>query len=270
MAGVTANAVALVALLSMLVTSVQSYGSSYSSKSIYSSTWLPAKATWYGKPTGAGPSNNGGACNYKNNHLAPFNSMTSCGNMNIFKDGAGCGTCYQVKCDKNCHPECSNVAQTIVITDINDGRWAKYYFDMSGTSFGSMAKPGRNAALRKAGKISIMFRRVPCNWPNVKITFYILRGANPYYLPVMPENVNRDGALVKMEIMRSDNGVPTKLWEPMYRSVGAVWRRDSGNPLKGPLSFRVTTESGQTLIATNVIPAGWKGGCGYTSKIQFT
>ena len=52
MAGVTTNAVAIVALLSMLVTSVRS-------GSIYSSTWRPAKATWYGKPTGAGPSNNG-------------------------------------------------------------------------------------------------------------------------------------------------------------------------------------------------------------------
>jgi hypothetical protein len=38
----------------------------------------------------------GGACNFKNNHKAPFNSMTSCGNQALFKDGAGCGACYQV------------------------------------------------------------------------------------------------------------------------------------------------------------------------------
>ena len=176
---------------------------------------------------------------------------------------------FQVKCDRNCHPECSNVAKTIVITDINTGTLGKYYFDMSGTAFGSMAKPGRNAQLRKAGKISIQFRRVPCNWPRVKVTFYILRGANPYYLPVMPENVNRDGNVVRMAIMRSKYGRPTKIWEPMYRSVGAVWRRDSGNPLKGPLSLRITSESGKTLVATNVIPANWKGGVGYTSKVQF-
>jgi hypothetical protein len=52
MAGVTTNTVALVALLSMLVTSVRS-------GTTYSSTWLPAKATWYGKPNGAGPDNGG-------------------------------------------------------------------------------------------------------------------------------------------------------------------------------------------------------------------
>jgi hypothetical protein len=161
------------------------------------------------------------------------------------------------------------VAKTVVITDINDGPMAKYHFDLSGTAFGAMALPGRNAQLRRAGKISMEFRRVPCNWPGVKITFYVLKGANPYYLPVMPENVNRDGTVVKMDIMRSKDGRPTKIWEPMYRSVGAVWRRDSGNPLKGPLSLRITSDSGKTLVANNVIPAGWKGGKGYTSKVQF-
>jgi hypothetical protein len=29
----------------------------------YSSGWLPAKATWYGAPTGAGPVDNGKDCN---------------------------------------------------------------------------------------------------------------------------------------------------------------------------------------------------------------
>ncbi|KAK1606027.1 hypothetical protein QYE76_029700 [Lolium multiflorum] len=146
-----------------------------------SSGWLPAKATWYGKPNGAGPINNGGACNFKNNHKAPFFSMTSCGNQALFKDGAGCGACYQIRCNKKNYPECSNVAKTVVITDINDGPMAKYHFDLSGTAFGAMALPGRNAQLRRAGKISIQFRRVPCNWPGVKITFYVLKGANPYY-----------------------------------------------------------------------------------------
>jgi hypothetical protein len=86
MAGVTANGVALlVALLCMLVASVRSASASnysasapaaapssnYSTSAAPSSNdsasaapssnsgWLPAKATWYGKPNGAGPSNNG-------------------------------------------------------------------------------------------------------------------------------------------------------------------------------------------------------------------
>jgi hypothetical protein len=36
---------------------------------------------------------------------------------------------------------------------------SKYYFDLSGTAFGSMAKPGLNAKLRRAGIMDIQFRR---------------------------------------------------------------------------------------------------------------
>ena len=61
MAGVTTNAVALVALLSTLVVpsvrSAVNYGTSAARS--YNSGWLPAKATWYGRPTGAGPEDNG-------------------------------------------------------------------------------------------------------------------------------------------------------------------------------------------------------------------
>ena len=61
------------------------------------SIWLDAKATWYGKPVGAGPDDNGGACGFKNVNLPPFSAMTSCGNQPLFKDGKGCGSCYQVR-----------------------------------------------------------------------------------------------------------------------------------------------------------------------------
>ena len=38
----------------------------------------------------------GGACGFKNVNLPPFSAMTSCGNEPLFKDGKGCGSCYQV------------------------------------------------------------------------------------------------------------------------------------------------------------------------------
>jgi hypothetical protein len=63
MAGVTSNgavALVVVALLSLVVPSVRSavdYG--VSAARSYNSGWLPAKATWYGQPNGAGPDDNG-------------------------------------------------------------------------------------------------------------------------------------------------------------------------------------------------------------------
>jgi hypothetical protein len=45
----------------------------------------------------AGPDDDGGACGFKNVSLPPFSAMTSCGNEPLFKDGKGCGSCYQVR-----------------------------------------------------------------------------------------------------------------------------------------------------------------------------
>ena len=63
MAGVAANAVALVALLSILVQSARSavdYDTSVARSYTYGpSSWIAAKATWYGRPSGAGPEDNG-------------------------------------------------------------------------------------------------------------------------------------------------------------------------------------------------------------------
>uniref|UniRef100_A0A0E0NNJ9 Expansin-like EG45 domain-containing protein n=1 Tax=Oryza rufipogon TaxID=4529 RepID=A0A0E0NNJ9_ORYRU len=76
----------------------------------YGDKWLEAKATWYGAPKGAGPKDNGGACGYKDDNggacgykdvdKAPFLGMNSCGNDPIFKDGKGCGSCFEIKCSK--------------------------------------------------------------------------------------------------------------------------------------------------------------------------
>jgi hypothetical protein len=63
MAGVTSNgavALVVVALLSLVVPSVRSaVDNGVSAARSYNSGWLPAKATWYGRPNGAGPDDNG-------------------------------------------------------------------------------------------------------------------------------------------------------------------------------------------------------------------
>jgi hypothetical protein len=47
----------------------------------------------------------------------------------------------------------------VVITDMNYYPVAPYHFDLSGTAFGKLAKPGRNDELRHAGIIDISFTR---------------------------------------------------------------------------------------------------------------
>ena len=42
------------------------------------------------------PVSAGGACGFKGTNQYPFMSMTSCGNQPLFRDGQGCGACYEV------------------------------------------------------------------------------------------------------------------------------------------------------------------------------
>ncbi|VAH17988.1 unnamed protein product [Triticum turgidum subsp. durum] len=172
----------------------------------YSSAWLPARATWYGAPNGAGPDDNGGACGFKHVNQYPFSSMTSCGNQPLFKDGKGCGSCYQIRCtgDKSC----SGKIETVMITDMNYYPVAQYHFDLSGTAFGALAKSGLNEKLRHSGIIDIQFRRVPCNFPGLKINFHVVDGSNAVYLAVLIEYEDMDGDVIQVDMKEAQHRLP--------------------------------------------------------------
>ncbi|KQJ97765.1 expansin-B2 [Brachypodium distachyon] len=267
MAGVFTGALVAI-LFSMLVnrSAANYYGAQASPARSYSSAWLPAKATWYGAPTGAGPANGGGACAYSNNNLYPILSMNACGNQPLFMDGAGCGTCYEIKCDYKNNRACSGQPKRVTITDMNYNNIAQYYFDLSGTAFGAMAKYGQNENLRRAGILDIQFRRVPCNYQGMNINFRVERGSNNNYLAVLVQHANKDGNVVQVDL--KDSGSYGS-WTPMKRSWGAIWRMDTGRPLKAPFSFRMRSEFGATKVAYQVIPVNWKGGNNYWSNVQY-
>ncbi|XP_034573097.1 expansin-B1 [Setaria viridis] len=230
----------------------------------YGGRWLAAKATWYGQPVAAGPDDNGGACGIKNVNLPPYSGMTACGNLPIFKDGKGCGSCYQIRC--GAPEECSNKPVTVFITDMNYDPIAPYHFDLSGTAFGSMAQAGLGDKLRHRGIIDLQFRRVRCKYAaGQKIVFHVEHGSNPNYLAVLVKFVANDGDIVQMDL--KERASPE--WKPMKLSWGAIWRMDTPKALRGPFSIRLTSESGKKLVATDVIPENWKPSTVYKSNIQF-
>ncbi|PWA78135.1 groES-like zinc-binding alcohol dehydrogenase family protein [Artemisia annua] len=122
--------------------------------------WEDAVATWYGSPDGFG--SDGGSCGYGNSvSQAPFSSMVTGIGPSLYNGGKECGACYHVKCTK--HPLCSRKATRVVITDFcQGGPYASdhAHFDLSGTAFGSMAKPGQEKRLRDAGVLQIQFASV--------------------------------------------------------------------------------------------------------------
>ncbi|CAN6286045.1 unnamed protein product [Urochloa humidicola] len=228
--------------------------------------WGKAKATWYGQPNGAGPYDNGGACGFKHVNQSPFLSMTSCGNQPLFRDGKGCGSCYKVRCSEAAHPACSGRAQTVVITDMNYSPVSKYHFDLSGTAFGKLAKPGRAADLRRAGIINVEFARVPCEFPGLKVGFHVEEGSTQVYFAVLVEYENGDGDVVQVDLMESGG----RRWAAMRESWGSVWRLDSNHRLQPPFSIRLRSDSGKTLVAPDVIPTNWRPNTFYRSFVQYS
>ncbi|XP_019199728.1 PREDICTED: putative expansin-B2 [Ipomoea nil] len=232
------------------------------SKSQLDSDWSLAGATWYGNSNGAG--SDGGACGYTSSvEQPPFSSLVTAGGPSLFKSGKGCGACYEVKCTENA--ACSGNPVTVVITDECPGCVSEStHFDMSGTSFGAMAVSGKANQLRDDGVLNIQYRRVECKYPGVSLTFHVDSGSNPNYFATLIEYEGGEGVVSSAELKQA---LDSDSWLPMQESWGAVWKLDDAFGLKAPFSLKLTDDSGKTLVANNVIPAGWQPGNTYRSAV---
>lgn len=113
--------------------------------------------------------------------------------------------------------------------------------------------------------------RVACNYPGKSVAFHVDAGSNPYYLALVVEFEDGDGDLAGVDLHESSSS-PTSdsnAWVPMQQSWGADWKLNSGSTLEAPFSIKITSDSGKTLVATNVIPAGWQPGATYRSVVNF-
>ncbi|KAJ6347856.1 hypothetical protein OIU76_004366 [Salix suchowensis] len=156
----------------------------------------------------------------------------------LYRDGVGCGACYQVKCTNSYY--CTDDGVTIVVTD-----------------------QGSSAL----GVVDIEYRRVSCSYPYKNITIKIDQNSNyPYYLAFVIWHQQGRRDITAVQLCETQN-FACKLLD---RSYGAVWTTTS--PPSGPLSLRMlfSDENGDEtwVVPVNNIPQDWKAGETYDTGVQ--
>ncbi|RLN08053.1 expansin-A24-like [Panicum miliaceum] len=197
--------------------------------------WLKAHATFDGGADASGTM--GGACGYGNLYSQGYGTRTAAPSTALFNDGASCGQCYKIACDrKRADPAFCKSGVTVTVTATN------------------FCPPNYTLPSDNGGWVPCVKRG------GLRFT---INGHDHFNL-VLIANVAAAGSIKSIDVKSSgaDN------WMPMARNWGAQWH--SLAYLTGQnLSFRVTDTDGQTLEFMNVVPKGWKFGQTLASKIQF-
>ncbi|KAJ0961601.1 hypothetical protein J5N97_001098 [Dioscorea zingiberensis] len=221
-----------------------------------------SRATFYGSPVGSGTSS--GACGYGDFGRDINGGHVSAVSM-LYRNGGGCGACYQVRCR---YPQlCNDKGVKVVVTDHGEGDNTD--FILSARGFVKLAHPNMAAHLMAYGTIDIEYRRISCQYPGNNLIFRVTENSKyPDYLALVILNQGGKKDITAVELWQEDHNE----WRGMRRASGAVW--DTVNPPKGPMNMRlqVTGDDGAQnwVQLTAVVPSDWKAGVSYDSDVQLT
>ncbi|CAH9134169.1 unnamed protein product [Cuscuta epithymum] len=239
---------------------------------VYSVFLLPAfchsqrnfssKATYYRTNDEMG--NPSGACGYGEYGRTSNNGEVCAVSSRLFKNGAGCGACYQVRCKNN--GLCSRDGENVMATDYTEGR-NDIDFILNHRTYERLAKQPRMAdILTEKGVLDVEYRRVPCTTEG-NLTVKVHENSQyPHYLSLVPTNQGGASDIFAVEVSEEE----TDEWVSMRRVYGAVW--DLPNPPSGELKVRFLVNKGTDAkwfeSDTTVIPVEWKAGITIDTSIR--
>lgn len=166
---------------------------------------------------------------------------------------------------------CNSAGTRVVVTDFCPGgtycSTGQKAFDFSGAALNAMALPGKAAQLRGRGLYNVLYKRVPCQYKGQNIAFKLDPGASAYWLSVLVKYVGGPGDVGAVYIRLANS----YQFKPMQHAWGANWMLQSydGKPFKGPMDIKLVSRlNGHSVVARGVIPAYFRPGSTYTSRVQ--
>ncbi|XP_030485441.1 expansin-like A1 isoform X2 [Cannabis sativa] len=203
-----------------------------------------------------------GACGYGSLALGFSNGNVAAAVPSIYKDGAGCGACFQMRC-KN-PALCTKEGTIVTVTDLNPNN--RTDFVVSSRAFSAMARKGMGQDILKLGLVDVEYKRVPCVYKNKNLAVRVEESSQkPHYLAIKFLYQGGQTEIVGVDIAQ----VGSANWGFMSRNHGAVW--DTSRVPAGAIQLRLVVTSGydgRWVWAKSVLPSDWKIGGVYDSGIQ--